>query len=237
MRIALMVIRLILYVPYYFFGIWWHGVRKNYNFEEAYKFVQKVARHACKAGRVTLVAEGLENLPKENGFIMFPNHQGLFDTLIFLSTCDNPFTLVIKKEASNIILLKQVIAALRAHAIDREDLRQSMQVIKAMTQDVKEGRNVIIFPEGTRSKQGNIIGTFKGGSFKSATMAKCPIVPCALVDSFKPFDENSIKPVTVKVKYMEPLYYEDYKELKTSEIAALVQERVQNEINKMLESE
>ncbi len=236
MRIALMVIRLILLVPYYFGGIWWHGVRKNYNFEEAYRFVQNVARHACKAGRVKLVAEGIENLPKENGFIMFPNHQGMFDTLIFLSTCDKPFTLVIKKEASNIILLKQVIAALRAHAIDREDLRQSMQVIKAMTQDVKEGRNVIIFPEGTRSKQGNTVGTFKGGSFKSATMAKCPIVPCALVDSFKPFDENSIKPVTVKVKYMEPLYYEDYKDMKTSEIAALVQERVQNEINKMLES-
>ena len=126
LRIALMVIRLILLVPYYFGGIWWHGVRKNYNFEEAYKFVQKVARSACKAGRVTLVAEGVENLPKENGFIMFPNHQGLFDTLIFLSTCDNPFTLVIKKEASNIILLKQVIAALRAHPIDRDDLRQSM---------------------------------------------------------------------------------------------------------------
>ena len=83
MRIALMVIRLILFVPYYFFGIWWHGVRKNYNFEEAYRFVQKVARHACKAGRVTLEAEGIENLPKENGFIMFPNHQGMFDTLIF----------------------------------------------------------------------------------------------------------------------------------------------------------
>ena len=96
-------------------------------------------------------------------------------------------------------------------------------------------KNVIIFAEGTRSRQGNTIGTFKGGSFKSATMAKCPIVPCALVDSFKPFDENSIKPVTVRVKYMEPLYYEDYKDMKTSEIAELVQERVQNEINKMLE--
>ena len=61
MRIALMVIRLILLVPYYFGGIWWHGVRKNYNFEEAYRFVQKVARSACKAGRVRLEAEGIEN--------------------------------------------------------------------------------------------------------------------------------------------------------------------------------
>jgi len=235
MRIALMVIRLILWVPYLFGGICWHGIRKDYNFEEAYKHVQLVARKACKAGRVTLEAEGMENLPKENGFIFFPNHQGLFDVLVFLATCDKPFTFVIKKEASNIILLKQVIAALRAHVIDREDIRQSMLVIKAMVEDVKEKRNVLIFAEGTRSKEGNKVGTFKGGSFKSATMSKCPIVPCALVDSFKPFDENSIKPVTVKLRYLDPIYYEEYKDMKASEIAEEVQNRIQAAINEMVE--
>ena len=234
MRIALMVIRLIFWVPYLFGGICWQGMRKDYNFEEAYKHVQLVARKACKAGRVTLEAEGMENLPKENGFIFFPNHQGLFDVLVFLATCDKPFTVVIKKEASNIILLKQVIRALRAHVIDREDIRQSMQVIKAMVEDVKEKKNVLIFAEGTRSKQGNKVGTFKGGSFKSATMSKCPIVPCALVDSFKPFDENSIKPVTVKLRYLTPIYYEEYKDMKASEIAEEVQNRIQNAINEMV---
>lgn len=229
-----MVIRLIFWVPYLFGGICWHGVRKDYNFEEAYKHIQLVARKACKAGRVTLEAEGVETLPKENGFIFFPNHQGLFDVLVFLATCDKPFTVVIKKEASNIILLKQVIRALRAHVIDREDIRQSMQVIKAMVEDVKEKKNVLIFAEGTRSKQGNKVGTFKGGSFKSATMSKCPIVPCALVDSFKPFDENSIKPVTVKLRYLTPIYYEEYKDMKASEIAEEVQNRIQNAINEMV---
>lgn len=234
MRIALMVIRLIFWVPYLFGGICWHGIRKDYNFEEAYRHVQLTARKACKAGRVTLEAEGMENLPKENGFILFPNHQGLFDVLVFLATCDKPFTVVIKKEASNIILLKQVIRALRAHVIDREDIRQSMQVIKAMVEDVKEKKNVLIFAEGTRSKQGNTVGTFKGGSFKSATMSKCPIVPCALVDSFKPFDENSIKPVTVKLRYLTPIYYDEYKDMKASEIAIEVQNRIQNAINEMI---
>ena len=62
MRIALMVIRLIFWVPYLFGGICWHGVRKDYNFEEAYKHIQLVARKACKAGRVTLEAEGMEHL-------------------------------------------------------------------------------------------------------------------------------------------------------------------------------
>ncbi len=233
MRIALMVIRLILFVPYYLGGIWWHGIRKNYDFEKAYAFVGHVARRACAAGRVHLETEGVENLPKEGGFLLTPNHQGLFDSLVFLSTCPNPFTIVIKKEASNIILLKQVVSALKAHPIDRDDIRQSMQVIKASANDIKEGKGVLIFPEGTRSREGNKIGEFKGGSFKCATMMKAPIVPCALVDSFIPFDENSIRPVTVKVAYLPPLYYEEYKDMKTTEIADEVQRRVAEKIEQM----
>ena len=81
---------------------------------------------------------------------------------------------------------------MKAYMIDREDVRQAMQVIINVTKEVKKGRNYLIFAEGTRSKNGNHVGTFKGGSFKSATKAQCPIVPVALVDSFKPFDTNTI---------------------------------------------
>ena len=75
------------------------------------------------------------------------------------------------------------------------------------------------------------LGTFKGGSFKAATKARCPIVPVALIDSFKPFDTNTIRPVTVQVHFMEPILYEDYKNMKTTEVAALVQERIQKRID------
>lgn len=117
--------------------------------------------------------------------------------------------------------------ALGAYAIDREDIRQSMTVINGMTEDVKNGKAFLIFAEGTRSRQGNKLLDFKGGSFKSATRAKCPIVPCALIDSFKPFDENSIKPVVVKLFYLPPMYYEEYKDMKTVEIAAEVKRRIE----------
>ena len=63
---------------------------------------------------------------------------------------------------------------------------------------------------------GNEMLEFKGGSFKAATKAKCPIVPVALIDSFKPFDTNSIAPVTVLVHFLKPLYYDDYKDMKTN---------------------
>ena len=75
------------------------------------------------------------------------------------------------------------------------------------------------------------MGTFKGGSFKCATKARCPIVPVALIDSFKPFDTNTIRPVTVQVHFMKPLEYEEYKNMKTTEIAETVQKRIQNKID------
>lgn len=232
MRIALMVIRLFFKVPYYFFGIWWYGKKKNADFAKSYAFVKKVATAANKAGRVKVEAIGVENLPKEDGFMFYPNHQGLYDVLAFLESCPRPFTFVIKKEASNIILLKQVIAALKAYPMDRDDVKQSMQVILNVTKDVKNGRNALIFAEGTRSRNGNELLEFKGGSFKSATKAKCPIVPCALIDSFKPFDENNIKPITVKLIYLPPMYYDEYKDMKTVEIAEEVRRRIQEEIYK-----
>lgn len=227
MRIVLMVLRLIIRVPYYMAGIWWYGQKKDFDLEKSYAFVKKVTKAANRAGRVRIESHGLENIPKEDGFIFFPNHQGLFDVLVFLESCPVPFAFVIKKEASNVILLKQVIAALRSIVIDREDIRQSLEVINQVTEEVKKGRNFLIFAEGTRSKMGNRLLPFKGGTFKSAVKAQCPIVPCALINSFKPFDEKSIAPVTVKLIYLPPISYMEYASMKTPQIADLVKKKIE----------
>ena len=118
--------------------------------------------------------------------------------------------------------------------MDREDLRQSMQVINQVAKEVQQGRNYIIFAEGTRSKMGNKLLEFKGGSFKAAQKAKCPIVPCALINSFVPFDENSVRQVTVKLLYLKPLYYEEYRHMRSNEIAEEVKRRIEEAIEKNL---
>ena len=120
---------------------------------------------------------------------------------------------------------------MKAYIMDREDIRQSMQIILNVTKEVKNGRNYLIFAEGTRSKHGNHPQEFKGGSFKAAMKARCPIVPVALIDSFKPFDTNSIAPVTVQVHFLKPLYYDDYKDMKTNDIAELVRSQIQKTIH------
>ena len=204
--------------------------------EEHFEIFHYIVTHANKGGNVTIKSYGQENIPDENGFILYPNHQGLYDVLAIIDACQKTFAMVAKKEVKDIPLLKQVMTCTGSYAMDREDIRQSMQVILNVANDVKAGKNFIIFAEGTRSKNGNKIGNFKGGSFKAATRAKCPIVPVALIDSFKPFDTNSISPVTVQVHFLEPLEYEDYKNMKTTEIAALVHDRIQEKINEMIES-
>lgn len=230
MRIAMMVIRLLPIVPYLMLKIWVCSVCDKISYLTGFKVSRQITLCANWAGRVTIEAHGQENIPKENGFIFFPNHQGLYDVLAILHSCTTPFAFVIKKEASQVILLKQVIGALGSLVIDRGDIKQSMLIIKKVAEEVKNGRNFLIFPEGTRSKNGNNLLEFKGGSFKSAVKAQCPIVPVALIDSFKPFDENSIKPVTVKVIYLPPITYEEYKGMKTVEIAAEVKGRIQKAI-------
>ena len=178
-----MVVRLFYKVPYYLIRIWWLGTRKNFDLEKNYAFIKKVTKAANRAGRVTIESYGVENIPKENGFIFFPNHQGMFDALVFLESCPVPFSVVYKKEVSNVILLKQVFRALHAIAIDREDIKQSLQVINQMTEEVKQGRNFLIFPEGTRNKVADTFLPFHEGSFKIAQKANCPIVPITINNS------------------------------------------------------
>ncbi len=231
-RILLMVFRNILLVLPMWVKLCYHAAHPDkYTEQEHFKMLKFIDHRANKAGNVEIVASGMENIPKENGFIFFPNHQGMYDVLAIMEVTPVPFSVVAKKEVANIPFLKQIFSCVKAKMMDREDIRQSLQVIMDVAKEVKEGRNYIIFPEGTRSKNGNKVGEFKGGSFKAATKAKCPIVPVALINAFKPFDTNSIEQVKVQVHFLEPLYYDDYKEMKTTEIAHLVQERIQKVID------
>ena len=230
-RILLMVFRNFLLVPFAWCRLCYHASHtEKYSDEEQYALLKYITLRANRGGNVTIDVHGSENIPKKNGFMFFPNHQGLYEVLAIIEATPCPFSVVAKKEIANIPFLKQVFACMKAYMLDREDVRQAMQVIIDVTNEVKKGRNYLIFAEGTRSKNGNQLRDFKGGSFKSATKAKCPIVPVALLNAYKPFDTNTIAPVTVQVHFLKPMYYEEYKDMKTTEIAAEVKSRIEKVI-------
>ncbi len=235
-RILLMFLRNFFLLPYFFYVvvIKYRNTQK-YGIEERYRWIRRWIHRINRSGRVEIACSGLVNLPKDGSYVMFPNHQGMYDVLAFLETHEKPFSVIMKIENEHVPLLRSVGRMLGVEYMDRNDIRQSLKVIQTMAKRVKDGENFIIFPEGTRSKKGNLLGEFKPGSFKSATMARCPIVPVALADSFKAFDTGSAKHLTVRIHYMEPLYYEDYKDMKSTDLAKLVETRVQAKVTELAE--
>lgn len=206
-----------------------HYAKHPEKYEEKFMFqhISYMMRLAVKGGNIDLKVYGQENIPTENGFMMYGNHQGLFDVVAIPATFEGPLAVVYKKELKNTPLLKQIYAITKSFAMDREDVRQSLTVIQAVTEEVKKGRNYLIFPEGTRTKNGNTMGEFHSGSFRCAIKAKCPIVPIAFIDSWKVFDQKGCKSVSAQIHYLPHIPYEEYKDLKSVEVAALVKSRIQ----------
>ena len=162
--------------------------------------------------------------------MLYGNHQGLFDVMAIATSCPVPLGIVYKKELKDVPLLKQIYACTNSFAMDREGVRQSLGVIQNVTAEVRKGRNYVIFPEGTRSKKGNEMNEFHGGSFRAAVKAKCSIIPMAFIDSFRPLDEKGSQPVTVQLHYLSPIPYKEYKDMKTTELAQLVKSRIADTI-------
>lgn len=233
-RIYYMIFKNIFIFPYLYLKLLYLVKSKKSTYEEKYNHLRKVTFYANKGGKVNVEAIGLENIPQNQGYMLYPNHQGMYDVLTIIATHEKPVSVVMKKELEKIPLLCNVFKAMGAIAIDRDDIRQSLKVIQTVSKEVQNGRNFIIFAEGTRSKQGNKVGEFKGGSFKAAMKAKCPIMPIALIDAFKPFDEDSLQKINVKVCYLKPIEYDEYKDLSSNEIALLVQNRIESTIEEIL---
>ena len=231
-RIATMVLKNLHVVPGAFAKLWRYAANpEKYEELEMWSQIHYIMDRAVKGGNIDLKVTGLENLPEKDGFMLYGNHQGLFDVVAIAATWERPLAAVLKKELENVPLLKQIRLCTNSFCMDREDVRQSLEVIQNVTREVQKGRNYLIFPEGTRSKNGNVMGEFHGGSFRCAVKAKCPIVPFAVIDSFKVLDQKGSKPVTVQLHYLDPIPYEEFAGLKATEVAALVKERIQAAID------
>ena len=227
-RLLLMVLRNFWRVPGAYAKLCHYAKHTDeYPEKEKYDHIRYIMQLAVNSGNLDLQVYGQENIPQENGFIMYGNHQGLFDVVAIVASFDKILAAVFKKELADVPFLRQIIACTKSIAMDRENVRQSQEVIQKVTKEVQAGRNYLIFPEGTRSKNGNQMGEFHGGSFRCAVKAKCPILPIVFIDSYKVLDQKGSKPMAVQLHYLKPIPYEEYKDLKTVDIAAMVKDRIQ----------
>ena len=234
LRFLFVILRCILVIPYYVVQmIKYERQSERYSEEDCYSLALKVVRLIKKSGRIDTYIAGTENLPKEGGYIMYSNHQGKYDALGVMIGHKKPCTLIIAKKQSKPIVTTQFIDLIRAKRLDFEDIRQQVAIMNAVTEEVKAGRRYLIFPEGGYQDNRNTLQEFKVGSFKCAERAKCPIIPVALYDSYKPFGINSIRRVQTQVHFLKAIPYEEFKGLKTIQIRDMVVQRIKEHIDKL----
>ena len=208
---------------------------EKYSEEERYELARHVIRLMKLTGGIHTKAYGTENLPEEGGYMMYPNHQGKYDALGIIHTHKKTCSLVMDKAKSKTILVREFVDLLGGKRLDKKDVRQALTVINEVAKEVKEGKRYILFPEGGYDfNNRNNVCNFKAGSFKIALKTKAPIVPVALIDSYKVFNSFWLGPVTTQVHYLKPIYAEEYGNLKTPEIAELVRNRIQEKIDEEL---
>ncbi len=155
---------------------------------------------------VKVVVSGRENIPKDIPVLYIGNHTSYFDIVSTYPVLPPGVGFVAKKELNRFALLRYWLRLLRGLTFDRDDPRSGMKMILTAIEYVKQGFSMFIYPEGTRSRGGEM-GEFKAGSFKVATRTGCPIVPVAISGSADIFENHIpiIRPSTVYIRFGKPI--------------------------------
>lgn len=189
----------------------WFSKKKAERFY--FRIVQWIFRVLIRIAGAKVIVKGRENIPKGEAVLYVANHQSFFDVIISYTLFNDPTAFIAKKEFEKVPLLNINMKALSMLFMDRDDIKQSLGVIKTAISSIKEGRSIFIFPEGTRNKSGDELNLapFHRGSFKPAQRTGCKIVPIAFNNTETLFEKNfpHVTPARVVVEIGKPVAYGD----------------------------
>ena len=210
---------------------WYARHRDRYSEEDCHALTQDMMHRVAKTARTSTDAYGTENLPPEGGYILFSNHQGKYDALGILLNHPRPCRILMDKKRSEMPIANELIDLVQGKRLDKSDIRQQVTCIREIAAEVRDGKVYLIFPEGGYAKdQTNRMADFHGGCFRAAIQSACPIVPVALIDSYKPFGgKTGNRPFTrvhTEVHFLPPIPYEAYRGMSSASISRMVQARI-----------
>ena len=198
-----------LLIGYIELGILWIIGKFNKNLEKKIEFarVQWIFKVITATLGVKLDVKGLENVPKDEPVLYVANHNTIFDVVLTYHLCPGITGYIAKDSLKKVPGLNLWMARNYCLFLDRKDIRQGMQVILQAIDYIKNDKvSMFVFPEGTRSKDGNL-GEFKDGSLKMASKTGAKVVPVAIIGSkgcagtFRPFWKTK----NVEIIYGEPV--------------------------------
>lgn len=171
---------------------------------------------------------GIEKVPTDKPVLFVGNHNSIFDVVTFYAYMPVPTGFIAKKEVKKIPLLNLWMYCMGCIYIDRSSPRKGLKSIETGVERIKAGDSIFVFPEGTRSKTGEM-RPFKPGCLRLAEKTGCPIIPVAMINTGKVFEGNHYKlhRVDCKMIFGDPIYPEDMPSENKRECAEFVQSKVQ----------
>ena len=156
---------------------------------------------------IKVKVEGLENIPKDEAVLYAGNHRSYFDILAAYATVPNLTGFVAKDSMKKFPCISSWMKRINCLFLDRNDIRQGMQVILKAIELVKDGYSIFIMPEGTRNFEEELL-PFKDASFKIADKSGCAVIPVAMIGTYERFEKQlpRVKRGTIYVRYGEPVY-------------------------------
>lgn len=147
------------------------------------KYTQIWGKWVCLSAGIKIDLEGIENLSKQKQYIFVSNHESMLDIPVALSQIPFNIIFLTKKELFNIPLFGWAMHAVGMIKVDRENRVKAKKSVESALKSLKEKNiNVLIYPEGTRSKPNELL-PFKKGSFILAIQSGLPIVPISIIYS------------------------------------------------------
>ncbi len=151
--------------------------------------------------------EGLDNVDWTRNHMFVANHQSTIDICALFRAVPVPLRFLLKHEMTRVPLVGRYAKAMGMVFIDRSNRRAATAFLKQSAQVLRDGANLCIFPEGTRSLTG-VVAPFKGGAFQSAIDGGVDVVPVALEGSgavLYPRGFFRVRPGIIRVSFAKPL--------------------------------
>ncbi|SET07826.1 lysophospholipid acyltransferase family protein [[Clostridium] polysaccharolyticum] len=240
MRTLFVLIFLILYFIYSIpslFIIWLIGkITKNDRlvFRIAQAHVAWAFGVICFLSGVKRTVVGLENIPTGTPVLYVANHRGFFDIIVSYSVVPNLTSFVSKKEIEKVPFIRQWMQCMKCLFLNRDNIKEGMKTILTGIEQIKKGYSIFIMPEGTRNHTDKLL-PFHEGSFKFAQKTGCPIIPVALTNTDKAFENHLpfVGKANVTIMFGEPIYLDQLSKEDKKFVGSYTQKIIQENLDKI----
>ncbi len=217
----------LLLIPVYFSGL----RQKKRSFDERWFTLRGWCLAFFKFMKIktNIIQHG--EIPQETVYYV-SNHQGQFDPLLLMSAFTRPMTFISKVENLKIPVIGKWGKLIGFITFKREAFEDNVTMLRQSARTLKEGRSILIFPEGTRSKS-NALLPFKAGALLPAYLAKVSIVPVTQIHTHEMDKRGQLKH-TLQVIIDKPIPYALYKDTPYAQMAIQIHDQIESNIKNAL---